>query len=106
MRVQWDVAGGDESGRDVSRSVLERYNLARFLALAALALPAGAGPAEKPGEPSASDKAALRELSRRAMGFVVWESNRTGRWELYRRSADGTGFRRLTNLEKKGGRPA
>lgn len=33
-------------------------------------------------------------------GFVVWESNRTGQWELYRANLDGSGSRQLTNLVK------
>jgi len=35
-----------------------------------------------------------------SQGYVVWESNRTGQWELYRANLDGSGFRQLTNLAK------
>lgn len=33
-------------------------------------------------------------------GFVVWESNRTGRWRLFYRNLDGSGFRQLSPEEK------
>ncbi|MEK7396521.1 MAG: hypothetical protein AAB116_06250, partial [Candidatus Poribacteria bacterium] len=33
-------------------------------------------------------------------GFIVWESNRTGQWELYRANIDGSGFKKLTDLAK------
>lgn len=48
--------------------------------------------------PSDEEAAALRELGRRVKGFVVWESNRTGHWELYRIDTDGSNFRRITDL--------
>jgi hypothetical protein len=37
---------------------------------------------------------------KRVKGFVVWESNRTGQWELYRANTDGSGLKRLTQLAK------
>lgn len=33
-------------------------------------------------------------------GFIIWESNRTGQWELYRANLDGSDFRQLTELAK------
>ncbi len=33
-------------------------------------------------------------------GFVIWESNRTGQWELYRANLDGSDSRQLTELAK------
>jgi WD40 repeat protein len=52
--------------------------------------------------PTAAEVDAVRELGRRVPGFVVWESNRTGQWELYRIDTDGSGFRQLTRLAKPG----
>jgi len=43
---------------------------------------------------------AVQNLGKRLRGFVVWESNRTGQWELYRINTDGIGFRQLTRLSK------
>lgn len=58
--------------------------------------------AEMAGEggvtPTAAEVQAVQELGKRLRGFVVWESNRTGQWELYRINTDGTGFRQLTRL--------
>lgn len=47
-------------------------------------------------DPSELD--ALASLRGRLVGLVVWESNRTGAWELYAMNADGTGARQLTRL--------
>ncbi len=47
-----------------------------------------------------SELAGLRELGKQIKGFVVWESNRTGQWELYRINTDGSGFKQLTQLAK------
>jgi len=47
-----------------------------------------------------SELAGLRELGKRIKGFVVWESNRSGKWELYRINTDGSGFKQLTQLGK------
>ncbi|MCK5803148.1 MAG: PKD domain-containing protein [Lentisphaeria bacterium] len=40
-------------------------------------------------------------LAKLGDGFVVWESNRTGSWRLWRRNLDGSGLRQLS-LEEKG----
>lgn len=48
--------------------------------------------AQKPSEP--------KESANQSQGFIIWESNRTGQWELYRANVDGSGFRKLTNLSK------
>jgi hypothetical protein len=46
---------------------------------------------------SVDDLAAAVE---RASGFVVWESNRSGRWRIWYRDLDGSGLRRLTPDEE------
>lgn len=68
-----------------------------LLALAALAATIGqaAGTGVAPNE---AERAALAQLKGRIFGEIVWESNRTGQWELYAMNADGTGARRLTDL--------
>lgn len=40
----------------------------------------------------------LTQLGNRLKGFVVWESNRTGQWQLYRINTDGSGFRQLSHF--------
>jgi len=42
----------------------------------------------------------VTELGKRVKGFVVWESNRTGQWQLYRVNTDGSGFRQLSDFPK------
>jgi len=44
-------------------------------------------------EPDSESLAALKDLSKSQSGFVVWESNRSGRWRLYRRELDGSDLR-------------
>jgi Tol biopolymer transport system component len=56
----------------------------------------------KSAQPSDAERAALAQLGEKITGMVVWESNRTGQWELYGMNADGTGTRRLTSLSRKG----
>ena len=51
-------------------------------------------------QPTKSELAALKELGEQIKGFVVWESNRTGQWELYRINTDGSGFKQITQLGK------
>lgn len=41
-----------------------------------------------------------KEISSLGSGFVVWESNRTGRWRIWTRSLDGSGLRQLSPEEK------
>jgi hypothetical protein len=48
--------------------------------------------------PGDAERDALAGLKGRLNGVIVWESNRTGTWELYAMRADGTGARRLTRL--------
>lgn len=48
--------------------------------------------------PSDAEREALARLKGRIVGQIVWESNRTGHWELYTMNADGTGARQLTHL--------
>ncbi len=40
------------------------------------------------------------EMASLGRGYVVWESNRSGRWRLYYRELDGTGKRQLTPDEQ------
>ena len=40
----------------------------------------------------------MEELGR---GFVVWESNRTGRWRIWYRNLDGSGLRQLSPEEEE-----
>jgi|LSQX01.3.fsa_nt_gb hypothetical protein len=54
------------------------------------------------GSPSAEEAAALAALKGQISGRIVWESNRTGAWELYVMNADGTGARRLTSMGTPG----
>jgi len=54
------------------------------------------------GEPTAEESAALAALKGAVRGTIVWESNRTGAWELYLMNADGTNARRLTSLAAPG----
>jgi WD40 repeat protein len=49
---------------------------------------------------SQTDTESIKESGDRVKSFVVWESNRTGEWELYSINTDGSGFRKLTNLAK------
>lgn len=42
----------------------------------------------------------LNADEKQVKGFIVWESNRTGQWELYRANIDGSGFKKLTDLAK------
>jgi len=53
--------------------------------------------------PTDAEIEAVRAVGRRVRGFVVWESNRDGAWDLYRLGTDGGGFRRLTHF---GDRPS
>ncbi len=59
-------------------------------------------PAAQGGRPTPEEAAALAALKGRITGMIVWESNRTGVWELYVMNADGTGARRLTSLATPG----
>jgi hypothetical protein len=48
----------------------------------------------------AARKLAWQTLAERGDGFVIWESNRTGNWRLWRRNLDGSGLRQLSPNEK------
>jgi hypothetical protein len=52
--------------------------------------------------PTAEQKAALEEIRGKIPGFIVFESNRSGEWQLYRMNADGTGFKQLTDMKRYG----
>jgi hypothetical protein len=53
-------------------------------------------------EPTAEQKAALEEIRGKIPGFIVYESNRSGEWQLYRINSDGTGFKQLTDMKRYG----
>lgn len=40
-----------------------------------------------------------QEIAAEGDGFVVWESNRSGAWRIWRRELDGSGLRRLSREE-------
>ncbi|HUS80671.1 MAG TPA: hypothetical protein VM283_05335, partial [Armatimonadota bacterium] len=67
-----------------------------------IALCAGGAHAAQGGSPSPEEAAALVALRGTISGLIVWESNRTGAWELYLMNADGTNARQLTHLAKPG----
>lgn len=50
------------------------------------------------GSPTDAEQEALASLKGKLRGLIVWESNRTGYWELFVMNADGTGARQLTHL--------
>ena len=52
------------------------------------------------GEPDAATRDQWKAMSQLGQGFVVWESNRSGRWRLYRRELDGSNFRQISPDEK------
>jgi len=75
----------------------------RMLMIAAvLLLPGALAIAAQGGQPTPEEATALVALKGRVSGMIVWESNRTGAWELYVMNADGTGARRLTSLATPG----
>ncbi|MGE5192391.1 MAG: LamG-like jellyroll fold domain-containing protein [Deltaproteobacteria bacterium] len=51
-------------------------------------------------QPDPDTRAGWRRLSEEGSGFVVWESNRTGTWRVWRRNLDGTDLRPLSPEEK------
>lgn len=76
-------------------------NLARALVVGSLALAAGL-PYIGVSLASVMDRESTwsprwKDLAAQAgpRGFVVWESNRTGRWRIFRRELDGSGLRQL-----------
>lgn len=50
--------------------------------------------------PDRATREAWKKMSQLGDGFVVWESDRSGRWRLYRRELDGSGFRQISPEEK------
>ncbi|HEY3964431.1 MAG TPA: LamG-like jellyroll fold domain-containing protein [Planctomycetaceae bacterium] len=50
-------------------------------------------------EPDAATRDGWRKLAELGSGFVVWESNRTGRWRIWRRELDGSGLRQISPEE-------
>ncbi len=74
-----------------------------LMAVALIGLMPKCSPADAPdSKPTAEERAALAGLKGRVSGTIVWESNRTGQWELYTMNADGTGARRISALAKPG----
>lgn len=57
----------------------------------------------EPGTPEAYGQRAEEwaAIAERTPGFVVWESNRSGRWRIWIRDLDGSGLRRLTPDEEE-----
>jgi hypothetical protein len=49
--------------------------------------------------PDAKSREGWKQLAQFGSGFVVWESNRTGRWRLWRRDLDGSGLRQISPEE-------
>lgn len=47
-------------------------------------------------EPDAATREGWKQMAQLGKGFVVWESNRTGRWRLWRRELDGSGLRPIS----------
>ncbi|NPV47747.1 MAG: hypothetical protein HPY69_12365 [Armatimonadetes bacterium] len=70
----------------------------RLTAVVALALSLGATGWAAGGSPTDDEQTALNGLKGKLIGLIVWESNRTGYWELFVMNADGTGARQLTHL--------
>ena len=50
-------------------------------------------------EPDTQTRAGWRDLAQSGSGFVVWESNRTGRWRIWRRELDGSNLRQISPEE-------
>jgi len=57
---------------------------------------ATASPPESPVRQAAPARPATVPWDPPGEGFIVWESNRSGRWRLWTRRLDGTGLRQLT----------
>lgn len=51
-------------------------------------------------EPDATTREAWQKLSQLGRGFVIWESNRTGHWRIWRREIDGANLRQISPEEK------
>lgn len=51
-------------------------------------------------EPDAETRAGWQKLAQQGKGFIVWESNRTGRWRIFRRELDGSGPRQISPDEE------
>lgn len=62
---------------------------------------AGAWPCLAVNTPTETEIQALNAFKGKLRGLIVWESNRSGHWELYVMNADGTGARQLTHLPQK-----
>jgi len=51
-------------------------------------------------EPDAETRAGWQKLAAAGEGFVVWESNRSGHWRIWRRDLDGSGLRQISRDEQ------
>lgn len=77
--------------------------MGRMLLIAAVVLLVSSSVALAQGaSPSDVELAALESLKGKLTGTLIWESNRTGHWELYVANANGTGARKLTNFAPDG----
>lgn len=50
-------------------------------------------------EPDAATREAWGQMARHGKGFVIWESNRSGDWRIWRRELDGSGLRQISPEE-------
>lgn len=51
-------------------------------------------------EPDAATRDAWQKLAQLGRGFVIWESNRTGHWRIWRREIDGSSLRQISPEEE------
>lgn len=72
--------------------------LACGLAVACLAAGWRAAPA-RADEPDSATRAGWQKMSELGQGFLVWESNRTGRWRIWRRDLNGENLRQVSPEE-------
>ncbi len=100
----WITAGRSRSRPRLLRAALGI--LAAALGCALLHCDAGeGGDAGKVSQPARLDSPAdwaerWRQMGELGSGFLVWESNRTGRWRIWYRKLDGSGLRQLSPEEE------
>lgn len=52
------------------------------------------------GEPDAATRESWRQMAQIGKGFVIWESNRSGHWRIWRRELDGSSLRQISPEEE------
>lgn len=82
---------GDWSSR--IRRIVGATSVAFALVAMVLHLPLAAD------EPDAATREAWHKLAPIGRGFVIWESNRSGHWRIWRRELDGSGLRQISPEE-------